>query len=321
MIRRMMQTFRQRWMHFFFEPVEPRNLGLCRVLFFGAFFLFYLPKDFSVWSEVSDAFWQPIVLFRVLHLPLLSNDVITILQYIWKVSLALSCLGLFTRASTTSSLILGVYLLGLPNNFGKLFLNETIVVFAFGLMALSRCGDAFSIDRLIWKSRQESNLTVRRSRMSGEYTWPVRTIWVLFALIFFTAGVTKLRISGLEWVFSDHLALSLIEAPYHIHNANPLVSWGLTLAQYSWLTILFAAGTIVLELSYPLALFSTRARWVIVPSVFFMLIGIRLLLGPTFYAYLICHLFWVPWDRVSYQLVKGFRELSPRKYLHARFDR
>ena len=206
-----------------------------------------------------------------------------------------------------SSLVLGVYLLGLPNNFGKIYLNETIVVLCFGIMALSRCGDAYSIDRLIWKSRQRSNLSVQRPRMSGEYTWPVRTVWLMFALIFFAAGVAKLRLSGLEWIFSDHLAISLVEAPYHIHNVDPLVPWGLFLAQHVWLTRLLAAGTIILEVSYPVTLFSHRVRWVIVPSVFLMLVGIRLLLGPTFDHYLICHLFWVPCDRIRLWLIRDSR--------------
>ena len=87
-----MNTLRARWMRFFFEPTEPRNLAFCRILFFGAFLVFYLPADFSAWGEVSDIFWTPMVLFRVLHLPVLSDDMLAMLQGIWKVSLALSCL-------------------------------------------------------------------------------------------------------------------------------------------------------------------------------------------------------------------------------------
>ena len=144
----------------------------------------------------------------------------------------------------------------------------------------------------------------------------MRAIWVVFALTFFAAGVSKLRHSGLEWIFSDNMAISLIAAQYHTHNVDPLTTWGLYLAQHTWLLHLVAAGTIVFEVSYPLALFSSKARWVIVPGVFFMLVGVRLLLGPTFDQYLICHLFWVPWERFSrYRLIEGFQDvlLSLRK--------
>ncbi len=311
----------ERWMRFFFEPAEPQNLGLCRMVFFGACFLFYLPQDWSAWAYVGDSFFNPIVLFEILYLPVLSSDLLVIVQGIWKVSLALSCLGLFTRASTMSSLIFGVYLLGLPHNFGKIHQIDTLVVICLGIMALSRCGDAYSIDRLIGRRRQGSNPTVGRLRMSGAYTWPVRAVWLMFALIFFAAGVSKLRHSGLEWIFSENMAILLIQHRYAFSNGDPfvawgppLVPWGLYIAQHAGLASLLAAGTIVLEVSYPLALFSSRARWVIVPSGFFMLVGIRVILGPAFLGYLICHVFWVPWERVSnHRLIEAFRKKSLRK--------
>jgi hypothetical protein len=233
------------------------------------------------------------------------------LQSIWKISLALSCLGLFTRASTVSSFIFGVYLLGLPQNFGKTHHDDALVLIVLGIMALSRCGDAYSIDQLIRKMRGGSNPSVQPPQVSGEYTWPVRAVWWIFALVFFAAGVSKLRHSGMEWIFSDHMAITLIKANYHTSGIDPPVPWGLFLAQYSWLTWLLAAATIMFEVGYPLALFSRRARWVIVPSTFFMQVGIWVLMGPAFYTFLICNLFWVPWDRVKEKLVRTSRKQLP----------
>jgi len=186
------QTFRERWTRFWFKPVGPLNLGLCRVLFFGAFFLFYLPQDFRAWAEVSDSFWMPIDLFQILHVPVLSGGLLAAFQGVWKVSLALSSLGLFTRASTVTSFVLGAYLLGIPNNFGKTHHFDALVVIIFGIMALSHCGDGCSLDQLIRHARQRNTLSVHQPRMSGEYTWPVRAVWVMFALIFFAAGLSKL---------------------------------------------------------------------------------------------------------------------------------
>ena len=295
-------------MHFWFKPVGPLNLGLCRVLFFGAFLSYYWQRDFSRWVEVPDSFWMPIPLFEILHLSAFPSMLLTVFQSVWMMSLALSSLGLFTRISTISSFVLGIYLIGLPHNFGKTDHSDAIVVIIFGLMAVSRCGDACSIDRLIRKVRQGRDPLVQRSRMSGEYTWPVRAVWLMFALIFFAAGVSKLRHSGLEWIFSDNMAAMLIQAHY---SAGPWVSWGLDLAQYPWLTQLMAASAVTLEVSYPLALFSHRARWVIVPSVFLLQAGIDVLMGPGFKTFLICNLFWIPWDRVSKRLITSYYKLWP----------
>lgn len=301
------RILRERWMRFWFEPAEPLNLGICRALFFGAIFLLYLRQDFSAWGEVSKSFWTPIWTYKTLHLPLLSSESLAVIEGIWKISLALSALGLLTRISTVSSFVFGSYLLGLSYNFGSLSHSRGLVVIVLGIMAASRCGDGFSIDRLIRRARLPSRgLSVRHPHLlSGEYTWPVRAVWLMLALVFFAAGVSKLRHSGLEWIFSENMAIILTRAQF---TQFPLVSWGLDLAQYVWLTQLMAAAAIVFEVGYPLALFSRRARWVIVPTVFIMLVNIWLLMGPPFYTFLICNLFWVPWDRVSRAFVRGLRD-------------
>jgi hypothetical protein len=282
-------------MRFWFEPAEPLNLGVCRALFFGAFFLLYLGTDWSAWGDVSTTFWMPISFFKALSLSALSADSLAVIEGIWKVSLALSSLGFLTRTNTIVSFVFGAYLVGLPHNFGTLHHYNGLVVVVLGIMAASRCGDGFSIDRLLRARRGAPP-----AQPSGNYTWPVRAVWLMFALVFFAAGMSKLKHAGLEWVFSENMAVILMRAQYvHI----PLVSWGTYLAQYELLPRLMAASTVALEISYPLALFSRRARWVIVPAVFVMLVTIRLLMGPPFYPFLICHLFWVPWDRVGRALI------------------
>ena len=291
-IRKVLEALRKRWMRFWFEPVEPINLGLCRVLCFGAFFLLYLDYDLT-------------------HRPVLSSGLLVVLQSVWKISLALSSIGLFTRISTVSAFILGMYLLGLPHYLGNENHYDALVVFVFGIMALSRCGDSCSIDRLIWKARHRNDTSGQRPQISGEYTWPIRAVWVMFALIFFAAGVAKLRHSGLEWIFSDNIAVLLLRAQFRGISAVP---WGFFLAQHQWLTQLVAAATIAIEVGYPLTLFSRRARWILVPGAYSMQIGISLLMGITFIPFFICNLFWVQWACVGSRFASGFRRLTvPRK--------
>src|SRR5919112_3073159 len=223
-------------MHYWFEPAQPLNLGLCRALFFGAVFLLYLREDFSAWGEVSESFWMPVSFFQVLGVP--SSDWLTVFASVWRLFLVLSCLGLFTRLSTISSFVLGLYLLGLSYNFGLLSHSRGLVVIVLGIMALSRCGDGFSIDSLI-RMRRGSEPSIPRPRASGEYTWPVRAVWLMFALVFFAAGVSKLRHSGLEWIFSDNMANLLIRASY---THDEVLSLAPYVSQYSWLPQLIAAG-------------------------------------------------------------------------------
>jgi hypothetical protein len=52
-----------------FTPAPPTNLAIGRLLFFGGLTLFYVPRDFSGWGDVSPSLWQPIWLFDWFHLP------------------------------------------------------------------------------------------------------------------------------------------------------------------------------------------------------------------------------------------------------------
>lgn len=290
-----MKGLRGRWDRFWYEPGPPLDLGVCRALFYGALFLIYLPHDFAAWGDVSPVFWEPVFLFRFLHLPQLPAGVVEVLQVFWKLSLLCCCLGFLTRPSAATAFVLGAYLLGLQQNFGKVRHHDAIIVFTLGLMALARIGDAFSLDRRL---RRGGGPPGAPPAAGGEYTWPIRGVQVLMALVFLGAGVSKLRDGGLDWIFSDSMAITLIQANYEITN-GPLVPWGLHIAQSGWLTRLMALAAVVVEAGYPLALFSRRARWVLVPAVLAMQVAIRVIMGPRFVQFMICNVFWVPWSGVA----------------------
>jgi hypothetical protein len=289
------RSLSKRWLALWFEPAAPTNLAICRILFFGAFSMYYFRLDLRYLADAPDVLWAPIWLFHKLDLPVLPVGVLGWIQRLWKISLATSCVGLLTHFSTALAFMLGFYLLGLPQNFGKTNHNNALIVLLFAVLALSRCGDALSLDRLL-RRRDYVHGPVSEIPPSGEYTWPVRCAWLLFALIFFAAGYAKLRNGGIAWISSDNLALLLLRGQ---REYDPLIGWGAYIAKYGWLCHVLATAVVALELSYPLALVSRRARALLVPSVFLLQVNIALLLGPRFYEFLICHLFWVPWDTIS----------------------
>lgn len=286
----------ERWRRFWFAPSSPTTLGVCRAVFFAGILILYAPRDFRELADFPPVFWTPVTLLKVLHLPLLPREILGLVAMVWKVALAAACLGLLTRWSTAVSLVLGVYLIGALASFGQITHTHMAVVFTLGILALSRSGDAWSLDRLIRVGR--SGPGVPRVEPSGEYTWPIRMVWLVLALIFLGAGISKLRHSGLAWAFSDNLALILIVRNYDA-GWTPPTPLGLYLAEQRWLCRALALGTLVIELGYPLALLSRAARWVAVPGMFLMLGGFRLLMGPVFYPLMVCHVFWIPWEQVG----------------------
>ncbi len=305
-----LRWLRERWNHYWFEPSSPSNLGLCRMIFFGMMAVLYRHIHSSSWTAVPDVLWMPIELFDVLSLPVLPAATLWWLDRVWLASLILSCLGLVTRWSTALALLSGAYLLGLPHNFGKTHHSDAILLLILGVMALSRCGDAWSLDRMIWRrSARARRLEVQPPRPSGEYTWPVRLVWALMALVFLSAGVSKLRQSGLEWILSSNLRFQLLRHQYS-HGAPDGLA--LVLAQHLFLTKAMAAGSVALELSAPLALFSRRLRLVIVPSLLLLQTGIWAFMGVSFAQYLAAYIFWIPWDRVAALAAPRWR--GPHRY-------
>ena len=293
------RLLKQRWLAFWFEPATPTNLAVSRIVVYGPLAVFYLLHDYSVWGEVSPALYQPIWLFQTLHLPVFSTTVLDVIQNIWKLSLFTAAIGFLTTTSCITSAALGLYLLGLPHNFGQTYHFDAAIVFTFGVLSLSRCGDALSVDA--WR-RASGHGVVTPVRSSGEYTWPIRLVWVTLSLVFFAAGVAKLWTSGLEWIASDQMTLLLMRVQYHISDADPLTNWGSYIAQHPLLARALAATTMMVEISYPLALLRTPLRAVIVLAGIGLIVGIRLLMGPTFEHFLLLNAFWVPWERVGARL-------------------
>jgi hypothetical protein len=247
---------------------------------------------------------MPVPVFDALHLRPLSPDALAVIQMCWRAARAFSAVGLLTRLSTIVAFGLGFYLLGLPHNFGHVYHFDALLVLTIGIMACSHAGDAWSIDA--WLGGRD------RPGPSGEYTWPIRMVWLMMALVFLAAGLSKVRYGGVAWVTSANLSIVLERAAYHVSDADPLSRAGLWLAGHPWLSHAVAALTIAIELGFVAALVSPLARTVLVPAEVGMLVGIRVLMGPTFGGFLLANVFWVPWDAVGARAAAWLRARSGR---------
>jgi hypothetical protein len=294
-----------RWLRFWFQPSPPTNLCVSRAVFYSALLLLYAKEDYSAWGTVSPAFWMPLPIFSALHLRTLSPPALSVVQMLWRTALLTSALGLFTNLSMAIAAATSFYLLGLPHNFGHTFHFDALLVITCVILACSRAGDAWSIDASIRRSDAAT-------RLSGEYTWPIRLIWVAMAFVFFAAGVAKLRYGGVAWVASNNMRVVLTRAAYHVSDGDPITTAGLWIARHDWLSQSIAAVAVATELGFALALVSVWARAFFVPAAFIMLLGIRVLMGPTFGGFLVVNAFWVPWDLIGARIrAWRLRDSSP----------
>lgn len=225
------------------------------------------------------------------------------LGVVWKVSLLTTMVGLWTRLSAMVAFLVGGYLLGLPNNFGKDHHGDTIIPLMLLIFSASRCGDAWSMDRLM----QRVHRPHERPQPSGEYTWPIRLVWLLTSLVFLASGIAKLRHAGVAWAMTDNMANILLAHYYTGHEPHGWI--GLLLASSPWCYKPMAAAAMIVETLAPLALCNRMARRVIVPGLFMMLLTFPYLFGFAFVNFYSLFIFWIPWDRLGQRTVDGLSRL------------
>jgi hypothetical protein len=281
------------WETYWFQPASPQGLALCRILFYGMLLYYYWGEDFRYVTEMAPLSWKSVSIFKILgSRGVLPAETLGWLQLLWKISLFTSMIGLRTRLSTATACILAFYLIPLTYSVARMCHETPSMGFCLVILALARCGDAFSLDRLI--ARKYGNPVI--PEWSFEYRWPIRLVRVAISLIFLSAGYFKAQRSGLEWVLSDNFQLLLAGR-----------NFGLGAIIYTWPVTcrLLAGGALAIELFHPLALFSKKLAVILVPSGLLMILGFYFIMGIPFPILFCVHLFWIPWDRVLPALRRG----------------
>jgi hypothetical protein len=291
------------WRRYWFTPETAEHLALVRVAVYSLLFAIYLPLDDRGWTQVSSVFWMPVSAFHILSGPPRNAALIGVLQILWKTSLIASAIGWFSRASMLTAAALGFFLLGLPNCFGKIHHLDEFPVLLLSILAVSRCADAWSVDRVLRGSRAAP------PAVSAQYNWPVRLAQTLFLLVFFAAGYAKLHNGGLAWMTAANMrSIWLGELFTHA----PPTRLGSFLAQFPWLCRAAAVATVVVELSALPALFFRSLRVATLVGLFGMQVAIALMLGVYFTPHLAgCALF-VPWVRY-YQNARATLRLEGKR--------
>ena len=300
--RNSLSWFRLRWEQFWFAPSDGFNLAVCRILFFLGLAFVY-PKYFiSTWDMIYYAQWGDIPAyfnrglpgpFSWLGLPQAGYDTLVALDWVLFAAFIFAGIGLFTRASTVLVFCLGFYLWGLPQCFGKIYHTTAIPVFMFAIFAVCRSGDRLSVDSWI---RKKLNWKLPDGLESeGAYTWPVRLAWATFALCFFAAGISKVTLGGWEWLVSDQMKWNCIA---HHYNEYFVYKWTLPFVCLPGFSPLTSIATIVFELAGILILFNGKIRAFVVGNLVFMQFGIWVLMGVPFTLWLVCYVFFLPWDRI-----------------------
>lgn len=312
-------SVRDRFDRIFFAPRLAVDLGVHRAIFFALCVWIYSGRDYSGWAQLSGAFWQPKEPWTFIHSYRPTPDEILVAQKVWVIALATSAVGLFTRFSTWIAAILGYLILSFAHSHGFYHHRDGVLVSIMFILALSRSGDAFSIDDLLrsaWEANGRSLKHLKKRVTSPEawrwpklrermcvsgasYAWPIQCVRVVWTLVFFSAALSKLKASGLDWVLSDNLRNIFLTNQYLYQDwARDTFRWGIaaSLAASPLLCKFLAGFGLGIELIAPLAMKSWRWRIAVVGLVAAMQIGIYLTVLVNFKEYVPVYVWWIGWS-------------------------
>jgi len=237
---------------FLFEPTSAVNLGALRILIFWKLYestnlgyavgyaklpatLRRLPYGWE-WMREWIPF-DPVIVARA--------------EWVFLTASALAVVGLLSRVSACVAALLSVYLLGLPNYFLKIDYGYHAVVLCALILAVSACGDALSLDRLLlrWRGYAAPPLT-------AAYTAPVRFCWLILGTVYLFPGLWKLWESGDLWISGIKLKVELYTKWTQLHDFQPL--WRID--ESPFLLSLLGTATLVFEVGFIFGLFNRYTR-------------------------------------------------------------
>jgi len=249
-----------RWDRFWFEPDSAFNLASVRVIVALHALWIVLSRDFAGISGLGDlwAFVPASVRWRYLvfegH-----GTLESVLQWVAVAALLGAVIGVFPRVCCLLAGLLVYHLAPLETIIWQaqpyargLTLSPILLV----LLAFARSGDALTV---VPRPRRGEAVAD-----SWHYGWPLKLAFLSVAQIYLVAGYTKLLTSGPAWMSGQNIQRWLL-----LYNQGDWIAFhglGLWIAGHLWLCWLIGIGTVAFELGFVLAVFSRRARRVLVPA-------------------------------------------------------
>lgn len=273
-------------------PASAFALGVVRAIVHGTFLISALFTSFSALGSLPATILRPTGAMKLLpwsfydHLQTPSG--MLILKSAMVLSLLLGALGFLTVVTTKTSFLLVLFYQGLLRSFGHFNHDEMVAVYFLLVLAFTPCGDAFSIDSRLRKTRIQRPLFA--------YAYPILLMQLLLAWTYFSSALIKLRVAGWKYLSSDNLpSLAIFHSLDNLHDTGfRLAFWLPQVKAYLPLAVGFV---LVWELLFPVAIFWRRLRWWILGVGIIFHLSTLFLMNIFFPHQLAMYLVFVNWDR------------------------
>ena len=261
-------------MNWWFQKVPATRLAAVRFLvggFAAGYVLARLPHFLS-YARFNPDLFEPVGVVSLLSAPLPAA-----LVYVLTIATALTGIafaaGYKFRVIGPLFAALLLWTLTYRNCWRMVFHTDNLLVLHVIILGLAPSADAWSLDAR-GKAKPDA---------SGSYGWPLRAMAVVAVVAYVLAGIAKFRWGTVGWldgevlrnlVATDTVRKMLLGSLY-----SPVAS---TMVEWRGAFMVFAVGTVILELGAPLALVGRRAAaaWVIAAIGFHW--GVQVIMMITF---------------------------------------
>ncbi|HMI91923.1 MAG TPA: HTTM domain-containing protein [Polyangiales bacterium] len=272
--RRVLRATRE----YFLEPGSALGLALMRVTIFWMLLQHSDPEGIARNATLPEALrhlppgwgW----LAPVLPFDGASAHAIT---QLFAVASALALLGLFTGVAAPIAALLGLYVLGMPNFFGKIDHGAHATELCALILAASPCGDALSLDR-VWRRYCGHEPPA----LSAAYTLPLRFCFLILGTVYLFPGLWKLWMAGDLWISGVQLPAMLRSQWAHEYDFTPAFRPD----ESPWLMQALGIGTLLFEIGFSFMLWNRWTRIVAAFSAVAFHLSVLLLMGIHFHVLL-----------------------------------
>lgn len=271
------------WSEFFFAPTYAHTLALFRIILL-TYVCIELPslKELLHYTEYDSALRisPPLMSWWVDALPITTQ--LTQWGYLIFIFTTINgILGFKTRFNLVVASVLGLYIFGIPQFYGKIN-HYNHVIWFMSILAFSPCADVWSIDKWLQKDQAVPPPHQR-------YRLPIALISLLLGIIYFFPGFWKYVIHGPEWFTSDQLKYKLYQT-WYMKDFIPIFR----VDHYPLLYKLGGFLTITFELVFIFLILKPKwVKWAIFSGLLFHL-SVLFLMNILFTSLPICYFIFLP---------------------------
>jgi hypothetical protein len=289
---------------YFLEQDSPFNIAIFRIIFFSFILIsfngYFGIKKILWFSHLpADLRFPPVGMNYLLSVVPITPDLVLNMMAVFLVSCFLALIGCFARIASFLAAISGIYVLGIPEFYGKVGHYNHLIWFML-ILSVSKCSDVLSVDSL-WKAWREADQgRIPRNQDSVEYALPLRFIWLLIGEIYFFPGFFKVILSKGAWAFSDNLKYQLYDQWFEHGGWLPFFR----LDQHPMLYKMCGLGVILFELSFVILILFPVLRYIAVIGGILFDQMTNLFMKIDFFDLQICYLAFINWAGIFARIGK-----------------